>query len=649
MKEKTGTPNIQISSGELEEENKSFKIVEIIGSLLISIGIGTSIFHLFGFNFAGKVMWPRAYYALLIACFLPLVFLNDISKNQNNKKIWINTLGAVLSFCIPMFFFLNGDNIEYKGWVFKAPLEGIIAAIGLVGIIIWALKKSTGLSFFIVAMFFMCFPLFSHLIPGDLRGIAFEPLEAILVYAYGTQAVFGLVMDVMCNIVIGFLIFAGVLNATGGGDFFLNLAFSLVGKSRGGPAKVAVISSGLFGSINGAPIVNVATTGAITIPAMKKLGYSARYAGAIEACASTGGVLMPPIMGATAFIMCQVLGVSYSVVITAAFVPAILYYTSLIIQVDAYAARVQLKGLSSEDVPDIRTTLKDGWPYLVSLVVLIIELLVFRIVILAPYYATLMLLITVGINKRSKLNRKFLLEMLHEVGDMISKIMALLLGVGFVIGALMMTGVAFAFSYEVIKMAMGNPILLLVFGALISFVLGMGMTISAVYVILAMTVAPPLVQMGFNPLAVHLFVMYYGMLSGITPPVAITAFAAAAISGDSPMKTGYMATRIGIILFIVPFVFVLKPALIFQGSIVEMLYLFITFLIGIVFVVGGTEGYVYKLGILGKEFYSPFRLMSLLGGLLVIIPNPYLKIIGGLIIISIIIATLIKKKSRITA
>ncbi len=638
--------SVTISSENAESDGKIPPIFQICSIILTLIGIGASVFHLFGFNIAGKVMWPRAYYSLLIGCFLPLIFLYDSSGYRLSGKKYLNILGALMSIGAAAFFFLNAFNIEYKSWEYDAPTSALIGAFILLIVVFWALKKSSGRSFFFIGLCFLCFPLFAQYIPGALKGTGFTALEALQYYVFGTEAVFGLVMDVMGNLVLGFLVFAGVLQYTGGGDFFLNLAFALVGNSRGGPAKVAVIASGFFGSINGAPIVNVATTGAITIPAMKKLGYSATYAGAVEACASTGGVFMPPIMGATAFIMCQVLGVSYSTIVTAAFIPALLFYISLLLQVDAYAVKADLKGLASDDLPSLWTTLKEGWPYLLSLGFLVFQLVYLRVIVLSPYYATILLLITVMIRKNSRLrSRKGWMEMIESTGKTISMILSLLLGVGFILGSLMMTGVAFAFSHEIIKLAMGDPMLLLFFGALISFFLGMGMTISAVYVILAMTVAPPLVKMGFDPIAVHLFVVYYGMLSSITPPVALAAFGAAGISGASPLKTGIMAVRIGIILFIVPFVFVLQPALIFQGPINETVYLVLTFLIGIVFVVGGTEGYVHGLGKLGKIF-SPLRIASLIGGLLIIAPNTYAKIIGAIIIALLIFTVYLKRKSQ---
>jgi|APSaa5957512622_1039677.scaffolds.fasta_scaffold39794_3 TRAP-type uncharacterized transport system fused permease subunit len=267
-----------------------------------------------------------------------------------------------------------------------------------------------------------------------------------------------------------------------------------------------------------------------------------------------------------------------------------------------------------------------------------------RIVISAPYYATVLLLITVTIQKSTRLSFNKWIDMIMGMGKTIAMIIAILMGVGLIIGSLMMTGVAFAFSHEIIKIASENVIILLILGALISFLLGMGLTISAVYVILAMTVAPPLVKLGLNPLAVHMFVIYYGMLSSITPPVALAAFGAASISGDSPMKTGFMAVRIGLVLFIVPFVFVLYPALIFQGPLIETAYLFFTFLIGIFFVVGGTEGFMHGLGDLGNRFFSLKRLLSFSIGILLIIPNTYSKILGVILAVFLVSLVFLNKK-----
>jgi TRAP transporter 4TM/12TM fusion protein len=619
------------------EKKNQINFFESVVLVFTIFGIGASIFHTFGFNLFGKVMWPRAYYALLIGLFMSQIFLKKGKKTSG-------TVLNIILFCLVVFTaaysFFNANNVEYSGWEYRPPLSAMITAVFFCIVILVAVWRTGGLSFFIACIFFFLFPLFSFLLPGFLRGVKYTIWEMIAYYIYGTESVFGLVMSVMGNLLLGFMVFAVVLQKTGGGDFFLNIAFAIFGKRRGGPAKVAVLASGLFGSINGAPTVNVATTGAITIPAMIRLGYSPVYAGAIEACASTAGVLMPPVMGATAFLMCQVLGISYGQVIIAATVPAVLYYISLILQVDAYAVRENLVGLKKEEIPSLKETLLDGWPYLFAIVFLIFELLVVRIVSSAPYYASGLLIIAYFFKKRGKIREIPWKDMILETGKTIAFILTVLIGVGFIIGALTCTGVAYSFANEVIQLAGGVPILLLIFGAFVSFLLGMGLTISACYIFLAMTMAPPLVAVGYDPLAVHLFVMYYGMLSSITPPVALAAFTAAGISGASATKTGYTAMRIGLVLFILPFVFVTNPELILHGSLLKSMELIISFIAGILFFIGGTEGHILGVGNL-MEKNKIWRIMSLITGILLFIPNLYTEIFG--VIFAVILIFVIKK------
>jgi len=511
-----------------------------------------------------------------------------------------------------------------------------------------AARRAGGNLFAGVVIFFFIFPLFAQYMPGIMEGIGFTPKEAVSHYVFGIDTIFGLVMDVMGNLLMGFLIFAVALNYSGGGSFFLNLAYSLVGGTRGGPAKVAVIGSGFFGSMSGDVMTNVTTTGAITIPAMKRLGYHPEYAGAVEACASTGGVLMPPIMGATAFIIAQILGISYTSVIAAAAIPAVLYYTSLLFQVDAYAAKMGLRGLPKDQIPSLRKTLKEGWPYLFSLVVLFFLLFYMRTVALAPFYTTAILLLTVIIWKWRSLTCEQWLRQLEETGKTISKIIPILLGVGFIIGSLTTTGIAGSFSRELINLAGDNAFLLLIMGALASFVLGMGMTISACYIFLAMTMAPPLVSAGFDPLAVHLFVMYYSMLSFITPPVALGAAAGATIAGAPMVATAFNAMRMGFVLYIVPFAFVYTPSLILHGSLFDATLHIVTFLVGIAFVVGMTEGYIAGLGLLGR-IYNPRRLLALAAGILLIFPNVYTELGGAILGLLLFLPSIINRFTKESA
>jgi TRAP transporter 4TM/12TM fusion protein len=613
--------------------------LNILCIVLTIVGIIASILYIFSIPVMGKVMWPRSYQTLLIGCFLTIVILR-YSHNPGVVRVrWFDLAMAGLCLVTSLFIFISADSIEYKGWGSIAPMVPVILAFLYLIVMLEGTRRVAGSGLFFVSLFFFFFPLFSQYLFGFMRGVPFTLRESISNLIFGTEAVFGLVMTVMGNILMGYLIFAVVLQATGGGAFFINLAYALMGKSRGGPAKVAVLASGLFGSINGACTVNVATTGAFTIPSMKKLGYDATFAGAVEACASLAGTFMPPVMGATAFLIVQVIGVSYVEVITAAFVPATLYYLSLMLQIDLYAAKANLKGMPAEEIPTLKTTLLEGWPFLFSLVALVLLLLVYRLTALAPFYTSALLLLTVSIRKSTRLTWRDWYNLLISAGNTMSSIIASLLGVGIIIGSLTMTGVAYSFSHEILKIAGGNAVLLLVLGAGVSMVLGMGMTISACYIFLAMTMAPPLVAMGFDPLAIHLFVMYYGMLSGITPPVAITAYTAASISGASPVKTGFKALSLGAMLFVLPFTFVFEPALILRGDISVFIRAVLALVIGIFLLNCGKEGFIHWFGNLGK-IYSPKRLFIIAIGLLLVIPKEetnYIGFIGAAILLGMLV------------
>jgi len=373
----------------------------------------------------------------------------------------------------------------------------------------------------------------------------------------GPESIIGIPMRVVGNLLIGFMIFAVVLQHTGAGKFFLDFSLSLLGPLRGGAAKVSIMASALMGSISGSVISNVLGTGSVTIPAMKRTGFSARFAGAVEACASTGGIVMPPVMGAVAFVMAEVLQVPYVTIIITAAIPSFLYFFCLFVQVDAYAARNGIVGTSREECPKFLTVMKEGWFYLLA-----IALLIYIIVILwrethAAWITTVVLLGLTMFRKATRMTPRKFLDLIEGIGKFMGEITSILAACGLIIGSMGLTGVAHSFSSEIVKFAGGNMYLLLVFGAFASFILGMGMTITACYIFLAVVMAPALIEMGLYPLAVHLFVMYWGMASFITPPVALGSFAAASLSGASPMETGVQSMRLGIATYIVPFFFVL--------------------------------------------------------------------------------------------
>lgn len=379
----------------------------------------------------------------------------------------------------------------------------------------------------------------------------------------------------------------------------------------------------------------------MTIPTMKKVGYSPEYAAAIESCASSGGAIMPPIMGAAAFVMASFLNVSYLSIVVAAVIPAILYYWGIYVQADAYANRANLQGEAKENIPSIIKTLKSGWYYIFAFITLFYFLATLHVESWAPFYSSIVLIILSFIQKESRLNKTRLLNLISEVTINLIEIITLVAAVGLIVGSLSATGVALAFSRELVALIGKSPMLILLSGAVTSFILGMGMTATACYIFLAIVMAPALTSLGFDPLAAHLFVLYWGNISYITPPVALAVFTASNIANSDVMKTGWIAVRIGIVAYIVPFMFVYNPALIGHGSFFEVAVCFVMAILGILFVGGSLEGYIPWLGFI-KDM--KLRIAAFVSGILMVTPETYTDIIG--ILISVIIAVIMMKNKR---
>ncbi|MBM4332580.1 MAG: TRAP transporter fused permease subunit [Deltaproteobacteria bacterium] len=567
----------------------------IIASL---IPLTVAVIHNFQISFFGVILGGNSYLYLLLMFYIPLVFLSFPYKKMGrmDEVPWYDFLLAILAFLSGLYFFIHSMDILSMGWEVEAPMPARISSFILLLLILEASRRTTGLIFTCVCLFFGSYPLFSQHMPGFLMGNAFSFWRTVSFHAMGDASIVGLPMTVVGNVLIGFMIFAIALQATGAGKFFLEIALAIFGSVRGGAAKVAIVSSALMGSVSGSVIANVLTTGSFTIPAMKKTGYPAYYAGAVEACASTGGVLMPPIMGATAFVMAQMLGVPYIAIIIAAAIPSVLYYIGLFFQVDCFAATHGLRGLPREECPSLKKALKEGWYYIISFAgLLYIALWMWREA-QAPWIAIAVLFLLNLFKRESRINLKGFIQFVEDTGKFMAELTAILAAVGMIIGGLMVTGVAHSFAAEVVSFAGGNVTLLLVLGAVTSLILGMGLTITACYIFLALVMAPAVIAAGYHPLAVHLFIMYWGMISFITPPVAMGSFAAASLAGASFFKTGFQAMRLGLAIYFLPFFFVLNPALVCQGTLFEILYAFLTCAVGIALIASALGGYLIKLG-----------------------------------------------------
>lgn len=596
-----------------------------------TVGIVLTINQTFNLGLLGRTIIDTAFYYQLLGLFLSLAFLAYPARKAAREYVpWYDwALFAITLGCCG-FLAWNGGLIVSQGWDIDAPTDATIVA-GIICILaLEALRRAGGMVLFGLCLIFALYPLFSEQMPGFMWGPGMTFEQTVRAHAMGGESIIGVPMRTVASLLVGFLIFGSALVVTGGGDFFMALATALMGRSRGGPAKVAILSSGFFGSLSGSVISNVVTTGQITIPTMKRTGYPAYYAGAVEACASTGGALMPPVMGAVAFIMAEFLNVPYSTVMLAAVVPAMLYYGALLLQADHYAAKNGLRGQTADEIPRLGPVFRQGWHFLFSLVLLTYLLLVMKREALAPYIATLVLLASTMAFGKKGFGLTGLRDLIIDSTRNIFNIMAILAGVGFIVGSLSYTGVGGAFARELLQFAGGNIFLLLVIGAFTSFLLGMGMTSSACYIFLAITLGPALVGAGLNPLASHLFILYWGLISFITPPVALAAIAAASIARSEPWQTGIWAMRLGIVNFIVPFLFVMNPTLILIGEPLAIVHDVTTAFIAIWLLAAAAEGWLYGIGVVGVV--SRIALLIAAAGLL--IPGTYSDLLGLAIILT---------------
>lgn len=617
------------------------KFLKVIFVVLSSVGVGLAVLFIYRFPIMRLIFVDYGYYYLLIALYLSCAFLVLPARKKDRSVPWFDLVAASLVFGIGFYFFLHSWEIMLIGWVPPSLTNFLLACI-LVFAVLEGARRMGGQIFLAVATVLTLYPLIADYMPGLLWGLSFPVVETAGLHVFGSEGLMGLPSRVMGNFIIGFLVFAGVLIASGAGSFFLRLASALLGRFRGGPAKVAVISSAFFGSLSGSALSNIAATGSFTIPMMKRQGYPPHYAGAVEACASTGGVLMPPVMGTVAFVMAVMLGIEYVVVMIVAAIPSILYFYGILIQVDAYAARVGLSGLPKEEIPSLSQTLREGWPFLFVLAFLVWGLAYMRWEAQAPFYASALMFLLSFTRRETMMTPKRIVETLAMMGKLITQTMAAILPIGLIVVGLTATGVSAAFTGAAVSLGGENILVLLAIGAITCYILGMTGLLAPAYIFLAVTMAPAIISAGeLNPLAVHLFVAYYAMLSLITPPVALGAFLGATIAGAQAMRTAFQAVRLGVVIFFIPFFFVFNPALILQGpSLLETLYLFLQCLLGIALIAAGLEGYLWKVGKVGLLA----RPLLGLAGFLIAFPDLNTTLIGVPLALLIIVVILILRR-----
>ncbi|MBI4292567.1 MAG: TRAP transporter fused permease subunit [Betaproteobacteria bacterium] len=492
----------------------------------------------------------------------------------------------------------------------------------LIPLVLEALRRCTGWALMTVVLVFIGYALVAEYAPMVIRGKPASFSQVVTYLAFDTNGLFGSPLKVGAEVVILFLFMGDMLIRSGGGEFFIDLAKALFGHKRGGPAKICVVGSGFFGMISGSAVSNVASVGPLTIPMMIRTGYTKRDAGAIEAVGSTGGQLMPPVMGAAAFLMAEFLEIPYAKIALAAAIPAGLYYMALYWQVDLIAAKDRI-ALLTEELPKPGDVMKAGWHFIVPFAVLVYMLFYYdstpelaAIVAAAAIYGTGM----IRGYRRPRLTIADLFRSLAATGRTTTDLVTTLAAAGFVIGVLNSSGLGFALTLWLISLAGNSLFVLLVITAMVALILGMGMPTSGVYVLLAVLAGPALVQAGVMKIAAHMFVLYFGMLSMLTPPVALAAYAASTISKAGPMETAWAACRIGWAKFVLPFMFVLSPTLLMQGAVPSIVFDSVTAMAGIYIATCGLVGYFTR------PLSLPLRVVLCATGLAAIFPDSQISL-----------------------
>lgn len=602
-----------------------------------TIAAVTALYHLIMVSrlltYFGIFIPLQQHRAVSLSLALIMLFILGSSRPAPEKDVserWYDMLFLLMGLVGTGFIiFFYDQAMDYENYAFL-DTKGIVLAL-LLGIpLLEATRRATNFALPLIILFFLFLTTFQNYLPGLLHGPGFSLDRLSYTIYIGPSGIFGVPFGIASSILITFIIFGRLLQEAGGGKWFLDLALILTGRFTGGPAKAAVMSSFFFGMISGSPSANTATTGAITIPLMQRVGYKPAFAGAVEAVASTGGQIMPPVMGAIAFLMADWLGVSYATVAFAALVPAILYFFILFMSVHFETKRIGLCPGGTSGMPSLGRVLKAGWFYVLPLVTLIYLLLVVQYPPDMSGLAAVMVLIPCSMLSRTKEYRLYPGKIWNALAGAIKSwltVACVTATVGMLIGSLELSGLGVKFSGFMVDVSGGNLLLTLVLVGIASLILGMGLDSIPCYIMLAILTAPALIKLGLSDISAHLFVIYWGLASFFTPPVCIAVYIACGISGGNVWKTGWQALGLGIAAYLVPIAFALHPALLLRGTLPDVIFSVCFALVGGLFLAAGIRGYCLL------PLNRTQRIMTIIGGTLLIMLG-WLKVIVGVTLLA---------------
>lgn len=569
--------------------------------------------------------------AVHLGLILIIFFLDYLAKADRKWYLKLTDVFFIFASAGSLIYILSIDKtIDFRsGLVYS---YDILFAVLLALTLIEATRRAVGNSLAIVVICFIIYGFFGMYMPGFLSHVGMDITRLTSVVYLGTDGIYGTAIYASASYIVLFVILGSVFQETGVGDYFTMLASRAFGRFRGGPAKIAVVASGLFGSISGSAIANVIGTGTFTIPMMKKCGFEDEYAAAVEASASTGGQIMPPVMGATAFLIAEYLGIPYFDLVKAALIPAILFYVAILMTVDLYARKHNIKGVPVEELPTWKDLVKNVY-LILPLIYLILSMSVFKMSVtksgITSIIATIICTLMSSKNRITPEKLKRIVKSSVEG----AKPVAIACGVvGIIIGVVMGSGLGFRMSSLLIEVSGGSLVLLLILTMVVSLILGMGVPTTAAYLMLALLVVPALKKIGVLPLAAHLFIFYFGIISNVTPPVALASYAAAGVAKCNPTKTGFIAFKLSLSGFILPFMFVYNPVLLMQGSAFEIIQSLASALLGIYSLSCALEKFAFKWNISQAE-----RVILFASALLLIVPGTITDLVGFAILAMIFV------------
>ncbi|MBI4524439.1 MAG: TRAP transporter fused permease subunit [Deltaproteobacteria bacterium] len=567
----------------------------LLRALLVALALLGSSWALEVHYYFPWTFFKQQYLALFLALALSSVFLavKARAKEAGDKIPWHDWFFSACGLLVGLYITIMYPTIAYRLGILS-PDRWLLGSLAIV-LILEATRRVAGGTLAWLALGVILYAKFAYVLPGILynRGSSWQRIASYLYL--DSNAMLGLPLDVAAGVMVAFIFFGQALYAVGGDKFLTDLALIVTGRYRGGPAKVSVVSSAFFGTVSGSAVANVVVDGAITIPMMKRTGFPGHLAAAVEAVASNGGQMMPPVMGAAAFVMAEFLNIPYGQVALAAAVPACLYYLALFTQIDLEAAKRGLVGLSTDQIPKLRIVMRTGWVFLIPLSILVYTLMIENWEAgKAGMVGVISVLVLASLQKGTRPSLQKILHALEETGRILLDITVITALAGLVIGTLHLSGLTFKISFLLVTISGGNALLLLSVTALGCLFLGLPLPTTVVYITLAVLAAPALVQLGITPLAAHLFLFYFGMVSLITPPDCLPVYIAAVMARANFWQTGWTAMRLGVAAYVVPFVFAFHPPLILVGTAAEIILAIVTAAFGVFLLAAGCAGYLFR-------------------------------------------------------